>query len=118
MQAEHALGGHAETVVLAADADRRVRREDALVRDAHRTHRIVNRIVHVLYQRHTAGRDGYRAWRHAVAKRYLTADTCGVVALKIELVAVGILPRQRLRHGIQRVKAVPVGKVVVTDYRP
>ena len=118
VQAKHTLGGHAEAVVLAAHTDRRVRREYALVSDAHRTHGVVHRIVHILYQRHAAGRDSYRAGSHAVAKRNLSAYTCGVVAFQIELVSVGILSRQRLRHRVQRVEAVLVGVVVVAEYSP
>ena len=118
VQPQHPLGGHAEGVILRTHTDGSARSQNTLVDDTHRTHGVVDRVVNILYQWHSSGGNGDATLRDAVAKGDLAAHGTGVVALQVEAVPVGILLRQTLGHGVERVKAVAVSIVIVTQYSP
>ncbi len=117
MGTRHGLGHHAERIILAADTDWGATAQDAFVHNAYRSHGVVDGVVHIFYQGHTACSDGHRPRRDTVAQRYFSTHRGGVIALYIELVLVGILLCKGARHGVERVETVFLRKLVV-PYQP
>ena len=115
VQTQHALGHHRERVVLARHAYRGAAAQDALVDDTHRTHGVVDGVVDILYERHTAGCHSHASRGHAITQRYLATHLRGEVAFEVELVLVGILLSEGAGHGVERVVAVLVGILAVAQ---
>ena len=114
---EHALVGLIGIVYLRRDLNRRSGSQDALVDDRHHTHVVVDGVVDIFRQLHTAGCHLHRFGRTAAREVEFGTIRRTVTTLNVVLVLVGDLLRHRLRHRVQRIESVFVGQLRLIDHR-